>query len=116
MKNPMNLESLLQKYELTEFERPASGPLPYVNKWCQSGAQAGWSPDIDEVRVEERGMVVEIDNDIFSERVIKLAASLRKMGYTVTMKFEPVTDEAFHDLGTSRDVVEAIINEAQHEV
>ena len=32
------------------------------------------------------------------------------------MTFEPVTDEAFHDLGTSREVVEAIINEARHEV
>ena len=112
----MEIEAVLERAGLTEFERPASGPLPHINKWCQSGAQAGWAPDIDEVEVEERGRVIKIANDIFSERVIRLAAALRKLGCTVTMTFEPVTDEAFHDLGTSREVVEAIINEARHEV
>ena len=62
----MEIEAVLERAGLTEFERPASGPLPHINKWCQSGAQAGWAPDIDEVEVEERGRVIKIANDIFS--------------------------------------------------
>ena len=99
------IESVLEKAGLTEFERPSSGPLPHINKWCQSGAQAGWAPDIDEVRVTERSNFVEIDNDIYSGRVIKLAKDLRALGCKVTLRFEPKTTEELRDLGITPEMV-----------
>jgi hypothetical protein len=108
----MEIEAVLERAGLTEFERPASGPLPHINKWCQSGAQAGWAPDIDEVRVTERSNFVEIDNDIYSGRVIKLAADLRKLGCKVTLSFEPKTVEELRNLGIDPAMIAEAVKEA----
>jgi hypothetical protein len=73
------IEALLEKAGLTEYQ---------PRKWCQSGAQAGWSPDLDGVTpcVEIHGeaiVVANINNDIYSERVKGIEAGLKALGVRV---------------------------------
>jgi hypothetical protein len=75
------LDALLEKHGLTEYAE---------NKWCQSGAQAGWSPDLDGCTpcVEVHGeaiVVVNINNDIYSLRVQEIEAEIKAMGLRVVV-------------------------------
>ena len=74
------LDTLLQNSGLTEYD---------TGKWCQSGAQAGWSPDLDvpdcAAVVVYAGMVT-INNDIYSERVKSIEVGAVSLGYSTHVK------------------------------
>jgi hypothetical protein len=75
------IEALLEKAGLTEYK---------PRQWCQSGAQAGWSPDLDGVTpcVEIHGeaiLVANINNDLYSLRVKEIEAGLKTLGVRVVV-------------------------------
>lgn len=81
------IAALLEKAGLTEYQ---------TRKWCQSGAQAGWGPDLDGVTpcVEIHGdaiIVANINNDIYSPRVKEIEAGLKALGIKVVVldTYEP---------------------------
>jgi hypothetical protein len=80
------LDSLLQRHELTEYRN-----IGNVSEWCQSGAQAGWGPDLDghTPSVAVTGSNVHIYNDIFSPRVQEIANGATGLGYKVTLELPP---------------------------
>jgi hypothetical protein len=73
------LESYLSHSGFTEFQ---------PGRWCQSGAQAGWSPDLDGVLtpIEVKGGVVDIRNDIYSERVQEIEKVAKAFHYEVKVR------------------------------
>ena len=84
MNKTEQLEVVLACNGLTEFER---------GRWCQSGAQASWHPDLDEkaeaVLVDEG--TVHIHNGIYSQRVKEIHARALALGFKVTLLVAPAT-------------------------
>ena len=78
----LEIEAMLERHGLTEYE---------PRKWCQSGAQAGWSPDLDGTTpcIEIQGesiIVVRINNDIYSERVKSIESELMTLGVVIVVE------------------------------